>query len=53
MEPGHGYYDISSMLLKLAIQANDRGDFFPVPSPLSFFTLSPLLQRPPHECIHL
>mmetsp|Transcript_18627 Transcript_18627/g.33226 ORF Transcript_18627/g.33226 Transcript_18627/m.33226 type:complete len:379 (-) Transcript_18627:235-1371(-) len=30
MEPGHGYYDISSMLLKLAIQANDRGDFFPM-----------------------
>lgn len=32
LEPGYGYYDVSATLLRLAIEANDRGDFFPVRS---------------------
>eukprot|EP00873_Tetraselmis_striata_P040536 jgi/Tetstr1/460800/TSEL_000556.t1 len=30
LEPGYGYYDVSATLLRLAIEANDRGDFFPI-----------------------
>lgn len=34
LEPGYGYYDVSAKLLQLAMDANDRGDFFPVSAPL-------------------
>jgi len=30
LEPGHTFYDAASVLYKLAIKANDAGDFFPI-----------------------
>jgi gamma-glutamyl hydrolase len=30
LTPGHGYYDTAALLLKLALDANDNGDYFPV-----------------------
>lgn len=28
--PGHPFYDTATLLVDLAMEANDRGDFFPV-----------------------
>jgi gamma-glutamyl hydrolase len=30
LAPGHPYYDTAALLLRLALDANDRGDYFPV-----------------------
>lgn len=30
LRPGHPYYDSAELLLKLALEANDNGDYFPV-----------------------
>jgi len=30
LKPGHPFYDAAHLLLRLAIQANDKGDYFPV-----------------------
>jgi len=30
LEPGCGYYDVSAQLLQLTMEANDRGEFFPL-----------------------
>lgn len=37
LSPGHAFYDTSKLLLSLALDSNDRGDYFPVSG----------LQRPP------
>ena len=30
LKPGHPFYDATEYLFKLAIEANDKGDYFPV-----------------------
>lgn len=30
LRPGHPYYDTAALLLQLALEANDKGDYFPV-----------------------
>jgi hypothetical protein len=35
LEPGHKFYDTAALAVELAVQANERGDYFPVSSPLN------------------
>ena len=30
LKPGHPFYDATEYLFKLALEANDKGDYFPV-----------------------
>jgi gamma-glutamyl hydrolase len=30
LRPGHAFYDTAARLVQLAIEANDKGDYFPV-----------------------
>ena len=30
LKPGHPFYDATDYLFKLALEANDKGDYFPV-----------------------
>lgn len=30
LEPGHQFYDTAEYLTKLSLEANDKGDYFPV-----------------------
>ena len=31
--PGHPFYDTAALLLSLAVESNDRGDYLPVRAP--------------------
>lgn len=46
LRPGHSFYDTAAQLVKLALKANDRGDYFPVYGTcLGMETLSIIISR--------
>ncbi|KAF5842134.1 class I glutamine amidotransferase-like protein [Dunaliella salina] len=46
LSPGHKFYDTANLLVELAIQANDKGDYFPVQGTcLGLETLSIIITR--------